>query len=1081
MNSEVGFSAIAALVCSFILFGGAAIYAFSGRPQIPPTHETFVRIFSIVVALVGLSGVCLCAGLLLIKYGVAFRFSAFDFAFIILLLLPAMIWGVAQFVLYPLQLWRLRCECSIDGKQTPGGAVILEIAETLRAQMRVPSSVQVVFARQCNQSPLAMGTSARNAVIVLPKNLYDLTSAACDEDEEATREMLRLILAHEMAHILNKDLWILPLLSILRSPFRFRSESEHWRRLALLCSPLLSCFLAIVIFHLIASWFHLGNAVSFVVSPLTPLLFFGSLLLTWVLHSTVNERERLADATALLYVSPASLERLAMTPTSESAIPICPLERFTMVMSLNALFSHSFFGFQIGIRSVFAERSINRQRERSNRSELFLTKGAALPRDFLPSFQAVVIVGLLGALLASIFATTIFYAFLSHLVSTGTSPDLNTGVLNAISTWSTEEKSNTIWQVYRTATPTIIGGMLAGLFLLPLRDSSMAFQQINKRDALLLSLYLVIVSCIVSVGFGFVYPHPSFPSFPTLRVESNSINRWLIIASLIFSAFLVFRPLASERMLGGPRERAGAATKKTFCLARLQLSSLELMVGTILIFGWFTIFAEATWLFAGELLPASRLLWILNTLCLVGLLNQWGAFTWLTRVDNNPDEAIQRRRFLWSQRFLTRSATPKSLGRKIDFDFLLLHTFLRCFVPSVVLLLLFYPNLIKMDLSFRRDVTSWERDLTQSMDTALHRGDKAEMFGASSQLYLFHQLGRERFPPSASQGLMLLGIVEVALIMSMAVIGMSGGVRREKPLRQGMLLADVIFTQNRQSWHPLLEPYIARALFGISYRKPFIIGKGGVPMMKQTCFVVEQAVNNEFDAWLPPSKKRKILEWISQCEQSTGGFAPYPEGQADLLHTASGLRLFRSLGLHLKYPMAAHGYWLRCVLAKCLRDGKSLRDSDWLENIKLCLCALSDLNENEILPVRLRKVIAKNTVARWGCSAKTASETRALLVVLVLIKESSHPVWQEIRQHWFLEHETQLARLKPDSALSKIADLIWISRVIYPTTFDRRSSVQHAMDNLEKTLKPLTMLDALLLGRFQEILKSLFGEKNRRE
>jgi hypothetical protein len=228
----------------------------------------------------------------------------------------------------------------------------------------------------------------------------------------------------------------------------------------------------------------------------------------------------------------------------------------------------------------------------------------------------------------------------------------------------------------------------------------------------------------------------------------------------------------------------------------------------------------------------------------------------------------------------------------------------------------------------------------------------------------------------------------------------------------------------------------------ITTKMPYLSSMENLPLMSKTCFTLE---------WLDgdSDKDRVMIEWILRCESPSGGFGAAPGLTADINHTCRALHALKVQGISPKYPQEVHKKWIICSLFQLLH-GQELKDvTDWLEQTRLAVEALSNLPKGK-MQENLKKMIAQKSIRMWKNSSQSIQNTRNFLQILDYIETQDHSIHSFVRNDWLPAHENSLPLMKPDTGLPHIIDLLWILRLLFPGVYQYRQSVSQAIDNLSK-------------------------------
>jgi len=273
---------------------------------------------------------------------------------------------------------------------------------------------------------------------------------------------------------------------------------------------------------------------------------------------------------------------------------------------------------------------------------------------------------------------------------------------------------------------------------------------------------------------------------------------------------------------------------------------------------------------------------------------------------------------------------------------------------------------------------------------------------------------------------------------------------RKKLIKQLPLLIEISqLIQAPTSYDNLKKDFVKALGRNRPMRKSFLKGTGGIPLMKKTADAVSCAHRlNVSSTWT-----KSMSDWVRECECEGGGYSPAPGFQADLLHSACGLRMVSEIGGELRWPAHVHEEWLRSQMSDLIESIMNLDESQWLESLRLILSALTDLNGSPNVNEYVQKRIREESLQRWRRSSKKTRDARNLCEIMDSINDGDDRTLRDIREDWLPSRERTLNSLKPNSMLSTIVDLIWIVKSCYPRQYQKRESIRQASDNVFKAYK----------------------------
>ncbi len=380
----------------------ALTFALVGRPGIPGRHELTSRLWILCVAFLTYCTLGLYSSYLIIFRVLPHEFSVLGLAAAVLLAIPlALI--VAAYCLYGrLGIRRLGSLREAEGR----------LAQTTRyfsEQLSWPRPVKAYVASTGGFSPFIVGMSRRHSRLVAPADLDDLIQQACRKDTELSRGLIDLVVCHELAHVKHGDATFMPFLWALRRPLAW-------------------CTAGFAFASIMAVLLHTSTSVSTILRPMLLLLFPTAGLVFAMMRSTLGERERLADATATLYVPPELRVKLMGGTRESQGVP--PVEAFLFLLSKRPVFPPSYLGNpwpagQVRGQNSLVSRLVFYKWRRSfgafrsvavERLEQLLSKRSLLRSKTLAPWSAVAAIGILGGIVMASFQVGRLLSFTHHML-----------------------------------------------------------------------------------------------------------------------------------------------------------------------------------------------------------------------------------------------------------------------------------------------------------------------------------------------------------------------------------------------------------------------------------------------------------------------------------------------------------------------------------------------------------------------------------------------------------------------------------------------------------------------------------------
>ena len=201
LQQDLSVSPAAVLASVGIFVVAMLLLVFGGRSRLPPTSETSVRL-AVLALMLG----CVC----LVTAGAAWLIISsmwvagprpLPLIFAIALLLPVFASAGVYFA-YAIHVTAFGHRDSTDPSRHIG---ILRLVARLCAEMGIDHKVTVRFSAEPDESPHVLGLSRRWSVLILPSDIFPLASEACAGRRKLAVSLIRLVVAHELAHVRNGD------------------------------------------------------------------------------------------------------------------------------------------------------------------------------------------------------------------------------------------------------------------------------------------------------------------------------------------------------------------------------------------------------------------------------------------------------------------------------------------------------------------------------------------------------------------------------------------------------------------------------------------------------------------------------------------------------------------------------------------------------------------------------------------------------------------------------------------------------------------------------------------------------------
>jgi outer membrane protein assembly factor BamB len=970
-----------------VLATGSVIFGVVGRPRVPPRHETHLRFFALFGTIVIACLLATFAALILLHAQITNRLGLSVQVGVVLLFLPAVTTLAACFVWHPRVFLQL-CNLREPADPTAVGNDELEsLAKELRTAMELPESTRVIITKELGCAPLATAAWRQGAVVLLPSNLLDDAIKACDGDRALASQLVRLVLAHEMAHIRNGDVWMLPLLAAIRGPV-------GW----LFC--LGGVYLAI-------SLGLLERASLSIVWPAIVMFSVGGAITQWLLSSLIAERERLADATASVFIGPRVLRSLVDRADTEA---LAPLQKFLLLLRVRNIFSHSFLGFtmpnEVGVPWPWRKTPATQFTHRvSRRSSALASKSDVFSESFDLSVTAAFAAGFLAAFSLVSFEIAQNLALLHKVIQVG-------GVHSNKVFMGLLPLSNAVplglgWRIFQDIGNVIVGMVLAGFLLVPVRDAANGFYELTGGKLKQLAVRILLGWSVFTVSYGIIRSL-TFPDFLIRSPLSWGVVptlMWSLVAGMAFSGAVGVR----NRFLVQQAVRG-----------RLAIIGALAAVSVVMVIALFL---------PSSLTISGRLLWGLAVCILVAPFAYVRPMRFLAYQNHRADEWLRARTFLGKTILQTTEPGPAMPERSDDARFLIQANLLTVILPGLLVFLVVVYALQFFDAFY------WE-----------HYPRLPHQF----QALLDHFVGPGRLFPSTALGLWLLTMLGAWTGGRTAVWMLRGGITAAKLHRQVVLLAELMHVapdclsalSSLTAWRASVEATLLH--FG---REGFVTGWHGIPLQRHTCQWIEFAHGFEVGAEVTSQMKK----WVMKCQDNHGGFGGAPGLRPDLLHTASSLRMLKTVEFNGEVLREQHEAWATMQIKRLVSQGAVDNSTLWLETMSLAIESHGYVAGS--LSAELRERVVEECNRNWRSCRKLARDARNALMILNGAGVPANAPAEELRRGRARQWELSLPTFKHDSMEEELLNRLWVLRLIYPTEFEQRPAVIQALDNIVRVAK----------------------------
>ncbi len=307
--------AVLALSCTFY-------FVLVGPPRIPSTYETSVCLYTLFAGYLAFSATALFLSMSVLK-ACSINSNLAGYFLGIVLMTPIIGLLLAIFLLLR-QVKSIRSTAKFLHNKEENRhleAVVHEVSDDLG----IKRPVETFFTPTCH-GPNVIGTNPSNAILVFPSTISHQISMACQHDSDQSQALSRLVIAHELSHIRNGDIRFLPLLHAVQN-------------------YLPTCLALIITAYLITLGSEGASQITELVTPSLRFFLIGGLLLVILMKWAMQQRERLADATAVLAVKENDLSQLLQPDAHNTSI----LERLLFSFRTSSIFPKAMLGFRLPV------------------------------------------------------------------------------------------------------------------------------------------------------------------------------------------------------------------------------------------------------------------------------------------------------------------------------------------------------------------------------------------------------------------------------------------------------------------------------------------------------------------------------------------------------------------------------------------------------------------------------------------------------------------------------------------------------------------------------------------------------------
>lgn len=998
----------------FVIIMLCTIFLFWGRSDFPSLHETFIYGGSLVAILLL---ACVINGLSLfwissnaLRYGQLFSSMYYIIPITVLLLL----------ILFYRPFYRLLVKRNLRNIKKNCKGVDQKITVTVNDlinDMGIKGSVSIISSCNPNTSPYVIGHSPKDCHLVLPSNYDQILTDASDNNSILKEALNRLVLSHELAHIKNSDILLLPIHWIVTKVYKWL------------------CLISAVLYFFVTN-FTDNSIVGLFIENIILLNIATLFFLHIFLNSILNKREQLADATASLYTSPDMIQSL--TVETHGTLP--PLEKVLFSFAVKSPLNRMCLGFRLNNNS-WLTKIMHQKKEASffrlayiNRANAIVSKVFAI-KDMLLTSREIFFAAMIIAILFSMFRFVKTGLFTDHMLFFDSPENFRYDTyVNTFAKWDTKA-----WAVISIFVKIILSFIAANFVAMYYRNDIISYKQMRKPEkikALMLhiSLYLVFIKIMTSV-LSLLTPLPSHMHFRFAAIETKPPGFLILISTLFFSHLI----------LHFKREKTYLQKTKTrlFCLFPISTDLEDNK--TIIRFLCFIVLSSFYVVFCDPL-PFPGNISLLASVNCVAILLEKSFFRLISRHEYIKSESLRYKRLFWKKEICIMPTFEKHQDRIGHLKEMLLHISLSWIVPFSFFCVLGHASIMRFESWYLSNI-----EILKEAKEAFFAGTSItpgclNFVKAITYYFLGNYVGPDKIPPSVFVSVLILIIVLIVYILIIAGIIAFNGNKSKFMTKIKMLerLGSIL------KCHELISPkdkkyYRKHILSKKTIKRPYIYGTERVPLMASTCNGITFMNRNKVDR----KKMQDMIFWVKQCMTSDGGFGAKPGACPDIYHTDAALQMLNSLG-GLNNSLKILNYkWLIKQLHEFLyTDDEFISPEDWLFVAKTFVDAMS-VSVIEELPLKETNELAQKAFYMWDCSKQSVICTSLFATIIKKLNCCSNK-YNIIVFSWLEKNEKKLSTISPKVGLADLVEYINIISLLYPKEFGQRDSVIQAKDNLLK-------------------------------
>lgn len=913
-----------------------------------------------------------------------------------------------------------------------------DLVRAILQSMDISTEVVPIYSNTSDVSPHVIGSSKR-CYIVFPENYDQLIHDTCD-DENLKEGLSRLIISHELAHIKNKDLLIMPTYWSITKAFKW------------------FCMISAILYF-ITYFIAPSSIVTVFAQNLMGLNIAVYGFLYFFLKYILSKREQYADAVATLSTHPEIVNQLI----SEFDNKPSPLELFIFSVISPSPLNKFCFGYAVGKRyknksALFFPKQLNSFRlSYLERARMILSKSIALNSAVL-TFKEIFFA---AAGMAIVFAMIRFVRMgmiTNYLLSLCSLEEIKQEFLTSGAmvynqyNWSNFNlllnimmsfiSANFLVMYYTTTSrrkynlASKLFNLIIHLKQIPLSEQNNPFKKMRGMISVFpgfiyyffyCCVYLFVFNCFLKLIPEFNWK-PFLLNFKWMHLSPHGIAHLVIWILLIHILIL----LKSTKQYF-PNQ------KICFYLPQRIAVDIDVFKTIVFVLSGFLICSVYFWGGSSlSLLAKAPLAISAGTLALFASQ----AMLLFSRHDFIRSECLIYQRILWRRSFFSLPITMDSKDTFCVSKGIVVDLILTFIIPLCLLLFLGDIALKIFDSWYFSNIERWAdswHEISWNTPYQTRPGAIRTIFLIATRSYI----GANKIPPSTALMLatstILLGIA-IVVVLAFYKNKSQECLQKIRLLnRLSRLLGNEMIIASRDRKY-----FENKILSKCSSQTPYIRGIESIPLMISTCdavlFINASDPNNPL--------LDDLCKWIQLCMSEKGGFSPIPGIQPDIYHTWAALTMLHEIGRLETSEIIDHNKWLKEQLHKFMNyDDSRITDQDWLFCAENLVTSISLTTSGHGFSAKETEWLSQLAYQKWRSISNMPLYTKLFIKIL---KGSSFPIsiYRNLIMQWFQEHECTLTTLSPKLQLAEIIEFIEIIYYLDPAGYRNRESVMQAIDNI---------------------------------